>query len=89
MKLNVLVLLGILKVENDSEWGAPYFAQPQTKSIRVHVLSDFRNLIKELMQKPYPLPKIKEMLFKLECFSMYDYYTMGKISIQASTNRIC
>ena len=24
-----LVLLGVLKVANDPEWGAPYFAQPK------------------------------------------------------------
>ena len=26
-----LVLLGFLEVENDSEWRAPYFAQPEPK----------------------------------------------------------
>ena len=27
-----LVLLGVLKVANDSEWGAPYFDQPKPRS---------------------------------------------------------
>ena len=35
-----LVLLGVLKAENDSEWGAPYFAQPKPKSNQVRFLSD-------------------------------------------------
>ena len=59
-----LVLLGVLEVENDSEWGAPYFAQPKNKSNRVRFLSDFRNLNKQLKRKPYPMPKINEMVLK-------------------------
>ena len=27
-----LVLLGVIEVVNDSEWGYPYFAQPKPKS---------------------------------------------------------
>ena len=41
-----LVLLGVLEVENDSEWGSPYFAQPEPKSNLVHFISDFGNLNK-------------------------------------------
>ena len=41
-----LVLLRVLKVENDSEWGALSFAQPKPKLNRVLFLSDFRNLNK-------------------------------------------
>ena len=63
-----LVLLGVLEVVNNSEWGAPSFAQPKPKSNWVHFLSDFRNLNKQLKQKPYPIPKINDMLFKLEGF---------------------
>ena len=59
-----LVLLGSLEVENDSEWGAPYFAQPKPKSNRVHFLSNFRNLNRKLKRKPYLMPKINEMLLK-------------------------
>ena len=39
-----LVLLGVLGVENDSEWGAPYFAQPKPTKKCVRFLSDFKNL---------------------------------------------
>ena len=53
-----LVLLGVLEVANDSEWGAPSFAQPKYKSNQVPFLSGFRNLNKQLKRKPYPMPKI-------------------------------
>ena len=43
-----LVLLGFLEVTNDSEWGAPYFAQPKHKSNQVRFLSNFINLNKQL-----------------------------------------
>ena len=51
-----LVLLGVLEVANDSEWGDPSLEQPQTKSNWVMFLSGFRNLNKQLKQKPYPMP---------------------------------
>ena len=55
-------------VANDSEWVDPSFAQLKPKSNRVCFLSDFRNPNKQLKQKPYPVPKINEMLLKLEGF---------------------
>ena len=63
-----LFLLGVLKVSNYSEWGAPSFAQPKPKSKQVNFLSDFMNLNKKLKRKTYPMPKINEMLLKLEGF---------------------
>ena len=63
-----LVLLGILGVTNDSEWGALSFAQPKPKSKQVRFLSDFINLNQQLKQKPYPKSKINENLLKLEGF---------------------
>ena len=59
-----LVLLVLLNVANDSEWGDQSFAQPKPKSNRVRLLSDFRDLNKQLNQKPYPMPKTNEMLLK-------------------------
>ena len=65
-----LVLLGVLKVANDSEWGAPSFAQPKLKSNRVHFISDFRNLNKQLKKKLHPMPKFNEMFLKIRGFSV-------------------
>ena len=37
----ILVKLGVIKEENDSEWGAPYFAPHKPKTNRVRFLGDF------------------------------------------------
>ena len=63
-----LVILGMLEEVNDSEWGAPSFYQHKTKSNHVKFLSDFWNLNRQLKRKLYPIPKIREILLKLEIF---------------------
>ena len=63
-----LVLIWVLEVENDSKLVAPSFAKPKPKSNLVRFLSDLRNLNKPLKKKPYPMPKNKDMIFKLENF---------------------
>ena len=42
-EVDTLVLLRVMKKENDPEWGVPYFAHPKTKINKVIFLSDFRN----------------------------------------------
>ena len=63
-----LVILGVLELSNDSEWVAPYFVKTIPKSNQVNFLSEFRNLNKQFTKKQYTMPKIDEMLLKLECF---------------------
>ena len=63
-----MVLLGVFEVENYSEWGYPSSAQPKPKLNWVRFLNNFINLNKKLKQKPHPMPKINEMLLKLEGF---------------------
>ena len=74
---------------NDREWGAPYFAQLKPKSNWVRFLSDFRNLNTQLKRKPYPIPKINEMWFKLEYFqyTTSTYLNMGYYHIQLKKNK--
>ena len=60
--------LEVPEVANDSEWGAPSFAQPKIKSNWVRYINDFRNLNKQLNKKPHPMPKINEILLELEGF---------------------
>ena len=87
-EVECLVLLGVLKIPNDSEWGAPPFARPKPKSNRVRFLSDFRNINKQLKRKLYTMPKTNEMLLELEGF---QYATslglnVGYYHIQLSQN---
>ena len=67
-EVECLVLLGFLDVANNSEWGSPSFAKPKPESNQVSFLRDFRNINKHLELKPYPMPKNREILLKLEGF---------------------
>ena len=60
--------IGILRRINDSDWGAPTFCQAK-KNGTICVLSDFRELNKLIKRKPYPIPRIQDMLLKLEGFA--------------------
>ena len=77
-----LVSIGVLEECNDSEWGAPTFIIPK-KDGRIRFISDFRKLNTFLKRKPYPIPKIQDMLLKLKGFTYataldlnMGYYTL-------------
>mmetsp|Transcript_2824 Transcript_2824/g.7823 ORF Transcript_2824/g.7823 Transcript_2824/m.7823 type:complete len:1452 (-) Transcript_2824:296-4651(-) len=59
--------IGVWEKFSNSDWAAPSFIQPK-KTGDVRVLTDFRELNKHLKRRPYPLPKIQDMLQKLEQF---------------------
>ena len=62
-----LVKIGVLKKINNSEWAAPTFIIPK-KNGTVRFISDFRELNKRIRRKPFPIPKIQDLLLKLEGF---------------------
>ena len=62
-----LIKLGVLKKVNISEWATPTFIIPK-KDNTVRFISDFRELNKRIKRKPYPIPKIQDLLLKLEGF---------------------
>ena len=64
--LKLLILLGVLKNKNDSEWRATYFAQTRPKINQATFISGFISLNKKLKPKPYPMPKINDILLKWE-----------------------
>jgi hypothetical protein len=59
--------LGIWKRVNNSPWTAPTFIQPK-KTGDVRVLTDFRKLNEWVVRRPHPLPKISDLLQRLEGF---------------------
>ena len=67
VEVNRLVEAGVLKQVNRSEWVAPTFIIPK-KDGSVRFISDFRELNKRIRRKPFPIPKIQDMLLKLEGF---------------------
>ena len=60
--------IGVWYHNPDTAWAAPTFIQPK-KTGDVRILTDLRELNKWIVRKPYPLPKIQDMLQKLEQFS--------------------
>jgi hypothetical protein len=59
--------LYVLKRVNRSQWGAPTFIVPK-KDGTARFISDFRELNKRIKRQPYPMPKIQNLLLKLEGF---------------------
>mgnify|MGYP002063084857 CR=1 FL=1 len=57
----------VLRKSHNSEWAAPTFVQPK-KTGDVRILTDFRKLNDVLVRKPFPLPKISDLLQKLSGF---------------------
>ena len=62
-----LETIGVWERNHDSEWAAPTFVQPK-KTGDIRVLTDFRKLNDAIRRKPFPLPKIADLLQKLEGF---------------------
>jgi hypothetical protein len=67
VEVDRLCEVGVLKKVNQSEWAAPTFIIPK-KDGTVRFISDFRKLNKRIKRKPYPIPKIQDMLLTLEGF---------------------
>ena len=84
--------LGVLEWQPSSEWAAPSFIQPK-KNKTVRFLTDFREVNKRLVRKPFPIPKISTVLQELEGFTYataldlnMGYYTIG---LDPDASRIC
>ena len=57
--------LKVIKKVNCSQWGAPTFLIPKKYST-VRFIYNFRELNKRILRKPYPIPKIQDILLRLE-----------------------
>jgi hypothetical protein len=84
--------LGVIKWEDDSEWASPTFIVAK-KNGKVRFLTDFREVNKRLVRKPFPLPKISTVLQELEGFRWATsldlnmaYYT---IRLDHDSQKIC
>ena len=87
-----LVKLGVLEWQPSSEWASPSFIQPK-KNGTVRFLTDFREVNKRLVRKPFPIPKISTVLQEVEGFTYatsldlnMGYYT---IRLDPDASRIC
>jgi hypothetical protein len=59
--------IDVFNRSSDSEWAAPTFIQAK-KTGNVHILTYFRRLNAQIKRKPFPLPKISDLLRKLSGF---------------------
>lgn len=77
--------IDVLKKVNRSEWAALTFLIPK-KDHTVSFIINFRELKKQIMQKPFPIPIIQDMLLKLEGFqwarTSLDLECMGHYHIR-------
>ncbi len=60
--------IGVLEWQPSSRWALPTFIIPKKDGI-VHTITDFRELNKGIVRKPYPIPKISMILQELEGFT--------------------
>ncbi len=67
-KVERLCQLGVLERQPASEWASPSFIIPK-KDKTVRFLSDFWEVHKRLVRKPFPTPKITMVLQEIEGFS--------------------
>jgi hypothetical protein len=65
-EVNCLCQVGILKEVNQSKWGAPTFIIP--KRVDVQFITDFCESNKRIKCKLCPIPKIQDLMLKLEGF---------------------
>jgi hypothetical protein len=66
-ELNRLCSYGVLRKINNSEWVCPMFTISKPDG-SLQSLADLREVNKVIKREPYPLPKISDMLQKLEGF---------------------
>ena len=84
--------LRVLEWQPSSEWAAPSFIQPKKKKT-VCFLTNFWEVNKRLVRKPFPIPKKSTVLQELEGFTYaaaldlnMGYYT---ISLDPDASKIC
>ena len=80
-----LEALKVINKVNRSLWGAPTFLIPK-KDSKVRFISDFRELNKRILRQPYPIPKIQDLLLRLEgfCYGITLDLNMGYYHIELS-----
>ena len=66
-ELDQLEYLKVINKVNLPQWGAPTFIITK-KDSTVRFISDFRELNKRILRQSYPIPKIQDLLLRLEGF---------------------
>ena len=84
--------LGILRKKNNSQWGMPAFTISKPDG-SLRSLADSRKLNKVIKRMPYPLPKIQDLLLKLEGFKWATSFDLNMgyyhISLTPNASKMC
>ncbi len=83
-EIKQLCNIGVLEWQPSSRWVSPTFIIPK-KDSTVRTISDFRELKKHIVRKPYPIPNISTILQELEGFT---YATALDLNIGYYTIRL-
>ena len=87
-----LVSIGVLEKCSDSEWGSPSFIMPKPNGT-VRFLTDLRQVNKRIVRKPFPIPKISDIMQKLEGFMWSTALDLNMgyyhIRLDPDAQRIC
>ena len=91
-EIDRLESIGVLKKSSDSDWAAPMFVQKK-KTGDVRVLVDFRKLNDMILRKPFPLPKINDLLQTLAGFTYATAIDLSMgcyhIPLDESSQKLC
>jgi len=92
VELDRLVKIGVLKKVNRSEWAFPSFIIPK-KDHTVRFINDLRELNKRIRRVPFPLPKIQDLLLKMEGFTYATALDLNMgyyhIRLDAASKKLC
>ena len=84
--------LEVFEKNKESEWAAPTFVQPK-KTGGIRILTDFRKLNECIKRKPFPLPKISDILQKLSGFKYATAIDLSMgyyhIPLDKASQRLC
>jgi hypothetical protein len=67
IKMKRLTCIDVFNRSSDSEWAAPTLIQSKKRG-DVHILTYIRRLNAQIKRKPFPLPKISDLMTKLSGF---------------------
>lgn len=91
-ELDRFITWKILRNVNRSEWGAPMFTISKPDG-SLRSLADLRELNKRIKRKPFPIPKIQDMLHKLRGFqwvtTIYLNMSYHNILLDSHSSKLC
>ena len=87
-----LVNYGVLRKCNRSEWASPMFTVTKPDGT-LRSIADLRELNKRIVRKPFPIPKIQELLHKLKGFQYATSLDLNMgyyhILLTPNSSRLC